>query len=87
MVGSILHISRNRLITVKVSTPPKIGSRLFLKDGSPLGTVIDLFGPVSSPYASLKPTKTVDTRKIVGAEVYFKEEEFRRGRFFAKGSC
>lgn len=77
-MGSILNISRNGLITIRVSTPPKIGSRLFLKDGSPIGTVIDVFGPVLSPYASLKPTKTIDPKKIIGAEVYWKDKGCRR---------
>ncbi|TDA40252.1 MAG: H/ACA RNA-protein complex protein Gar1 [Candidatus Methanomethylicota archaeon] len=79
-MGSILGFSKSKLLTVRVLTPPKIGSRLFLKNGSPVGTVIDVFGPVSSPYASVKPDKGIVPEKLVGAEVYWKEEYYRKRR-------
>jgi len=79
-MGSILVFSKSKLLTVRVLTPPKIGSRLFLKNGSQVGTVIDVFGPVSSPYASVKPDKDIVPEKLVGAEVYWKEECYRKRR-------
>lgn len=79
-VGSILGFSKSRLLTVRVLTPPKIGSRLFLRNGAPVGVVIDVFGPVSSPYASVKPDKNIAPEKVVGSEVYEKEEYYRRRR-------
>lgn len=79
--GSIVGFSKSKLLTVRVLTPPKIGSRLFLKNGSPIGTVIDVFGPVSSPYVSVKPDKGIEPEEIVGAEVYWKEDHHRRRRY------
>ncbi len=76
-VGSILGFSKSRLLTVRVLTPPKIGSHLFLRDGAPVGVVIDVFGPVSSPYASVKPDKNIAPERVIGSEVYEKEEYYR----------
>ncbi len=84
VMGSILSYSKSRLLTVRLVTPPKIGSRLFLKDGVPIGTVVDVFGPVSSPYASVKPAPSINPEKIIGTEIYWKEERFRMGRRMRK---
>jgi rRNA processing protein Gar1 len=39
-----------------VETPPKIGEKVVDEKLKQVGTVSDVFGPVSSPYVSVKPT-------------------------------
>jgi len=56
-LGTALHISRsgNIIVKIEVEHPPPIGSRVFDKNLRKLGTLTDLIGPVSSPYAVVKP--------------------------------
>ncbi len=84
-LGVISHISKSGLLTVRASTPPRIGARVFLRGKEPVGTVIDVFGPVSSPYVSVKPTKR-PANPPKNADVFVEERKFKKGRFYAKRS-
>ena len=53
-LGRAIHVTPSRNIIVKVETPPKIGEKVVDKELKQVGTVSDLFGPVSSPYATVK---------------------------------
>ncbi|MCS7098629.1 MAG: Gar1/Naf1 family protein [Candidatus Methanomethyliaceae archaeon] len=77
-IGRILHISRSNLILAKVKVPSRIGSFVYLKDGRKLGEIIDIFGPISSPYALIKPFKKTNENEVVGASVYLRELSRRR---------
>jgi rRNA processing protein Gar1 len=90
-LGLTLHISKSGLLTVKAKNPPRIGSTAFLRGIGPIGTVIDVFGPVASPYVSVKLRRPLVNSQVVNAEVSWEEREFRRGRdrgrrFYAKRS-
>jgi len=41
---------------------PKIGETAVDENLKPVGRVLDIFGPVTSPYASLKPTTSQPER-------------------------
>jgi len=41
---------------VKIENIPKIGETVVDENLKPVGKISDIFGPVSSPYASVKPT-------------------------------
>jgi rRNA processing protein Gar1 len=45
-----------------------------------LGTIIDVFGPVASPYASIKLRRGIDTNQLRDAEIWWEESRPRRGR-------
>jgi rRNA processing protein Gar1 len=79
-LGFTLHISKSGLLTVKAKTPPRIGSTAFLKGIGPIGTVIDVFGPVASPYVSVKLRRPLGPSQVRNVEVFWEEREFRRGR-------
>jgi rRNA processing protein Gar1 len=79
-LGKTLHISKSGLLTVKTESLPKIGSQAFHKGRAHLGTIIDVFGPVSSPYASVKLRRDVDTHQLRDAEIWWEEARPRRGR-------
>lgn len=87
-LGSTIHISKSGLLTIKARTPPRIGSSAFIKGIGFIGTVIDVFGPVASPYVSVKLKRPLDLSKIRDIEVFWEEREFkrkeRRRRFYAK---
>jgi RNA-binding protein len=55
-LGRALHISPSKNIITKVENTPKIGDTVVDENLKSVGTVFDIFGPVSSPYASIEPT-------------------------------
>jgi RNA-binding protein len=57
-LGLVLHVSPSRNIIVKTESTPKIGETVVDENLKQVGKVFDIFGPVSSPYASIKPTLT-----------------------------
>lgn len=79
-MGRILHISKSNLILAKVKTPSKIGSFVYLKDGQKIGEIIDIFGPISCPYALIKPLKKLNENEIAGASIYLRELNRRKRR-------
>jgi rRNA processing protein Gar1 len=52
-----------------VETPPKIGEKVVDKELKQVGTVSDVFGPVSSPYATVKAT-VENPRLLVNQMLY-----------------
>ena len=54
-IGRALHINSNKNIILKAEKLPKLGCRVVDKDQKLVGTVFDIFGPVSAPYISVKP--------------------------------
>ncbi len=55
-LGRVLHISPSRNIIIKTENIPRIGETVVDENLKPIGKVFDIFGPASSPYASIKPT-------------------------------
>ncbi|MCS7122106.1 MAG: Gar1/Naf1 family protein [Archaeoglobaceae archaeon] len=58
-LGKVQHISKSGMIVVqlKPSSVPKIGDKVVTKKMEPVGVIQDIIGPVSSPYALIKPEK------------------------------
>ena len=57
-LGYFIHRSSTGKLVVKLVSPrpPKIGVRVLNSKGRVVGRVIDVIGPVRSPYAIVKPT-------------------------------
>ena len=55
-LGQALHISPSRNIIVKIENVPKIGEIVVDENLKHIGKIFDIFGPVSSPYAAVKPS-------------------------------
>ena len=64
-----MHLSPSRNIIVKVENSPKIGETVIDENLKPVGTVFDIFGPVSTPYAAVRPA-TRDPEKLVNKKLY-----------------
>ncbi len=68
-LGRALHLSSSGKIIVKVENTPKIGDKVVDENLKVVGEVFDIMGPVSSPYAAVKP-KTLP-ESLVNKTLYF----------------
>jgi len=61
-LGKVLHITRNRLILVQVSSKavPQIGSYVFDRRNRRIGRVYDIIGPTKSPFVLIRPLNTIE---------------------------
>jgi len=55
-LGRVLHISPSRNIIIKIEKDARIGETVVDENLRTVGKIFDKFGPVSSPYISIKPT-------------------------------
>ncbi|MEM2082556.1 MAG: Gar1/Naf1 family protein [Candidatus Bathyarchaeia archaeon] len=77
-LGYVLHQSNNRnlILRSKSNAPPELGAKVYDAKRRPLGIVVDVFGPVKSPYIEVKPLLT-DAGGLVGRSVYVRVERER----------
>jgi len=54
-LGQVLHVSRSQNIILRTENVPRIGETVVDEDLNKIGEVFDIFGPVSSPYVSVRP--------------------------------
>ncbi len=60
-IGKILFAKENRVI-VKLNKPVELGLKVYLKN-KVIGKVVDIFGPVDTPYAEIKLNNKFRLRK------------------------
>ncbi|MFP3130552.1 MAG: Gar1/Naf1 family protein [Nitrososphaeria archaeon] len=53
-VGVVYHLTKSNNIVIKAEDIPEINETVYLKNKSELGKVIEVFGPVSSPFILVK---------------------------------
>ena len=68
-IGQVLHVGPGNRVIAKVESPPKIGTTLFDFKKKPIGVVLDVFGPVKSPYIEIE-VKGRKPEKIVNYPLY-----------------
>lgn len=78
-LGIVLHVTPSQNIVVKADRTPKIGSKVANEKLKVVGKVFDVIGPVSSPYAVVKPT-TEDPEKLMGKKLYLLLSKKRRSK-------
>lgn len=54
-LGKVLHVTPSQNVVIKINNPPKIGSAVVDEKLKIIGKIFDVIGPVSSPYAIVKP--------------------------------
>ncbi|XHH10597.1 MAG: H/ACA ribonucleoprotein complex subunit GAR1 [Candidatus Bathyarchaeia archaeon] len=54
-MGKVLSITPSSSLIIKTESPPKIGVEVVDEGLNVVGKVFDVIGPVSSPYAVIKP--------------------------------
>ena len=70
-IGEIVHLAKSGRLIVKVEENINhnlIGQSLIDDEGSKVGKIIELIGPVKSPYASVIPT--LNSKYSIGGVVY-----------------
>ena len=70
-IGEIVHFAKSGRLIVKVEENINhnlIGQSLIDDKGSKVGKIIELIGPVKSPYASVIPT--INSKYSIGGAVY-----------------
>ena len=68
-LGRVLHVSSSRNLILKAENVPRIGDRVVNHDLRRVGTVCDVFGPVSSPYVAVRP-EAEEPQSLVDSPLY-----------------
>ena len=68
-LGSVLHISPSRNMILRVENVPKIGETVVDENLKSVGRIFDIFGPVSSPYAAIRPSAP-EPERFVNKKLY-----------------
>jgi RNA-binding protein len=68
-LGKVRALTPSRNIIVKTENAPKLGSEVVDENFVVVGKVFDVIGPVSAPYAVIKPTVR-EPEKIINKPVY-----------------
>ena len=71
VLGKAMHESKgskNLIITLQADA--RIGQPVADKDGKMIGKVFDIFGPVETPYASIRLNDGVDLGKLENKPVF-----------------
>ncbi len=68
-LGKALNLTPSQCLVVKAEKTPKIGSAVIDESLTVVGQVFDIIGPVSSPYAVIRPSvKTPE--KLLNKQLY-----------------
>jgi rRNA processing protein Gar1 len=62
-------VGSDKNLIIKAEKIPRIGDKAVNEHLKPVGTVFDIFGPVSSPYISVK-TEVKEPHDLVGKVLY-----------------
>jgi len=68
-VGEVVRVSQGLAITRTGDDPPAIGATVVDEDLDEVGRVVDVFGPVSSPYVAVSPDGR-DPALLFGEKLY-----------------
>lgn len=78
-LGLFLHVSASKNVIIKVENTPRIGEQVVDENLKLVGKIVDLFGPVSSPYVAVKPM-TRDPEKLKNKMLYVSSQRGERRR-------
>ena len=76
-LGKVLSVTPSQSIVVKVEKPPKLGAAVIDENLKVVGRIFDIIGPVSAPYAVIKPS-IKDPEKLANRQLYVSPSERRR---------
>ena len=54
-LGKVLSVTPSKSLIIKTESPPKLGCEVVDEGLNVVGKVFDIIGPVSSPYAVIRP--------------------------------
>lgn len=68
-LGKVSNVTPSRNMVVKAENPPKMGFEVVDENLNIVGKVFDVIGPISAPYAVIKPSIR-EPEKLVNKPVY-----------------
>jgi len=68
-LGRVLSVTPSQNVIVKIDKAPKLGSAVINESLKVVGKVFDIVGPVSSPYAVIRPS-IKDPEKLANRQLY-----------------
>lgn len=72
-LGIVKDISYRGTLVIRAERAPKLGEEVFTREGMHIGRVEKVYGPISRPYISMKPTsRNKKLMGTIGKEVYVK---------------
>lgn len=80
-LGKPLHLSAHGDLIIRVDFTPKIGSKVITKDMEEVGKIFDIFGPVKTPYVSVKPQVEPSTAEKLVDEVLYELVDEKKRRY------
>jgi RNA-binding protein len=78
-LGRVINVTSSRDLVVKTENTPKIGSSVVDESLKIVGKVFDIIGPVTSPYAVVKPTVR-EPEKLATKQLYLLPSKKDRSR-------
>jgi len=79
-LGKPLHLSSQNHLIIKTNFSPPIGALVVNGDRNSIGKIIDVFGPVSSPFVSVKSIGKVNLSEYVKADLFVKSSTPRNNK-------
>jgi RNA-binding protein len=68
-LGRVLNVTPSQNIVVKTDKTPQIGSAVVDENLKVIGKIFDIIGPVSAPYAVVKPA-VKEPEKLTNKQLY-----------------
>ncbi len=68
-LGRVLTVTPSQNLVTKIEKPPKLGAQILDENLKVVGKVFDIIGPVTSPYAIIRPT-IKDPEKLAHKQLY-----------------
>jgi len=68
-LGRVLNVTPSQSVVVKIDKPPRLGTAVVDENLKVVGKVFDIIGPVSAPYAVIKPS-IKDPEKLTNKLLY-----------------
>ena len=82
-LGVVENVAYDGSVLIRSEFAPGLGVHVVDRRQHPLGRVVKVFGPVSAPFAAVRPVAKVPL-SLLGSDVYVGEnnaqQESRRGR-------
>jgi RNA-binding protein len=71
-LGKVLHVSKRGFLILKTDKTPAMGDRSVVvnKNAEKIGAIVDVFGPVKTPYVAVRPLDKKSAEKLVGQILY-----------------